>query len=420
MLKSLAWALAVIVPVALVTGIIVFARASAIAEPQKIAALGLGAVARQDGATFATLALLFGLVAGAVYASVWPRWHGVTALYVAAAVILGIGLSVAAAVLRTRFGLGGVPEVIALNLLWAAAFGWLAPAVIRSAQVDSPRALYEAEIARAESAARADSTGALRRRDVSSLPEPMQRYFRRIGLVGEPAMTSASLEFKSAAMRRTRTADWAPVRFEQQNFVFPPTRLVHIRSESGLLRFEGRDAYFEGRGNMFIRVGGLLTVADMKGAEMDRAALVTFLAELPFLPSACLEPYVQWRALDLRRVEALLTHGGRTVRGVFEVEENGEISSFTTDDRYMIEGKRRIRARWTASMSDYAQLDGLWLPTRVTATWHLPEGDFEYARARVGAVKYVQPAGTTSTARPPRRPVAPSDQPSAARASVHP
>jgi hypothetical protein len=394
MLKNLAWTLWAVIPVAVVTGIIVYARADVIAEPQTLAERGLATVARQDALGFAMLALVAGLLFASFYAWVWPRWRGATGLYVASGIVLGLGLSVAAAVLRPKFGLGGLTEVIALNLVWAAGFGWVAPAFVRVG-AGSPGALFESDVAQQMVHARqADAGATLRRRSASDLPEQMQRYFRQAGVTGQPTMTAVSLQFEHAALRRSLESDWTPVRFDQANFVHLPARLVHIESH-GSVPLDGRDSYLDGRGQMLIKVAGLFTVADMKGPEMDASALVTFLAELPLLPTACLEPYVQWRSVDSHRVEATLTHGRTTVRGIFEVNDGGEITRFTTHDRFMAAGDAPpVRARWIVEMADYEVLDGLRLPTRVRATWRLAKGDYEYARAKISSLRFVFPAAS--------------------------
>lgn len=132
MVKNLLAALIVIIPVALITGVIVSARIEQIAEPTKIQNRGLVNVRKEDGTGFGMIAFAFGVAASLVYLWAQSRWPEL-----APNVFLGLGLglavllSVAAAIVRPAAGLRGVPEVIALNLLWGTGYGWAMPLAVR-------------------------------------------------------------------------------------------------------------------------------------------------------------------------------------------------------------------------------------------------------------------------------------------------
>jgi len=119
MSRSLLGFLIVVLPVAALLGGIAFARIECIAGAEKIAEKGLGAVRSEDSRGFAMLALLFGMVVSALHAWMYTRWPGL-----ASSLFLGLGIGLAtifclaAAIMRPRFGMSGVPEVIVLNLIW--------------------------------------------------------------------------------------------------------------------------------------------------------------------------------------------------------------------------------------------------------------------------------------------------------------
>lgn len=131
MLNEILAVVLVIMPIALLTGGLVYWRAAQIAEPERIAAEGLAVAARESGVGMGVLALLFGTVVSFGYVWMFARWPGVTTIYAAVGLLLALGLSIAAAVVRPRHQLGGVPEVIALNLLWGLGYGWLMPLMVR-------------------------------------------------------------------------------------------------------------------------------------------------------------------------------------------------------------------------------------------------------------------------------------------------
>lgn len=132
MVKLILTAMVVIVPVALLTGLIVSVRIDQIAEPEKIREQGLETVRAEDSRGFGFIAVMFGLAAALVYVWLASRWPAAaTNLFLALGLGLAVILSVAAAVVRPRAGLGGVGEVVALNMIWGLGYGWVMPLVLR-------------------------------------------------------------------------------------------------------------------------------------------------------------------------------------------------------------------------------------------------------------------------------------------------
>ena len=112
---------------------------------------------------------------------------------------------------------------------------------------------------------------------------------------------------------------------------------------------------------------------------MDRSSLVTFLSEILFIPSAALQDYVKWEAIDDLNAKAIISCYGLSASGVFTFNEDGEILSFVTDDRSAAttDGSSE-KVKWSASCGDYIQVDGIKKPTVFKAIWHYKEGDLVY------------------------------------------
>lgn len=87
-----------------------------------------------------------------------------------------------------------------------------------------------------------------------------------------------------------------------------------------LLDVDVLDGYADGRGPMRGAVLGLWTVVDAPGdAALDSGALLRWLAESPWLPTALLPgPRLAWRALDDTRARATVRDGPTEVSAVFE------------------------------------------------------------------------------------------------------
>jgi len=201
-------------------------------------------------------------------------------------------------------------------------------------------------------------------------------------------MRTARLTWAGFEMKRGREKGWMPVEVKQINLVPEPARFVYLRSRiGGFLPFNGLDEYRGGHGRMRIRAMGLFKIADARSARMDASAMATFLAEVPFHPSAALQPYLRWEPIDSLSARAVFTHAGRGVSGIFRFNPEGEFIGFGTNDRWQ-DGHDEGPIPWSVSAADYRDMGGFRLPTRLTATWHEKQGDFEYFRGRLGKAEY--------------------------------
>jgi hypothetical protein len=223
---------------------------------------------------------------------------------------------------------------------------------------------------------------------LAALPIPVRNYFRKCRFAGRPSMRNARVTWDEFSIRMGRGKGWMNARVEQFNAVADPTRLVYMHSRiAGILPFNGRDKYQDGHGNMLIRAMGFIKIADSKSRHMDQSALATFLAEIPWVPSAALQPYVRWEHIDGLTARAVMTHAGNTVSGIFRFDDAGDFLSFETGDRWQ-DGKEDAPIPWIIRAAAPRDLGGFSLPTEYTATWREPEGDFEYFRGRLGMVEY--------------------------------
>lgn len=131
MFTSVLVALSVIVPVALLTGALVYLRPLQLVEPTKIEMKGVEAAAREYAFASVLLTLAAGLLVTLLYVGLAYRYPDSAAkIYLMLGVVLAAALSMAAAIVRPRLHMRGVFEIILLNILWGVSFGWLLPLVI--------------------------------------------------------------------------------------------------------------------------------------------------------------------------------------------------------------------------------------------------------------------------------------------------
>ena len=218
---------------------------------------------------------------------------------------------------------------------------------------------------------------------IASLPGPVQRYLRFMGIVGRKQDWSFRLAFRG----RFRTAPqkpWMACQTWQYNNRLAVARIFHIRARfAGLATVLARDTYVNGTGRMRVRLLDLITIGDGTGAEYDASELVTYLNDAVFIcPAMLLVPEVRFTAVDDGSFDVALIDHGRTVRARVFVGPDGAPSNFSTQDRFCADPdnpKQVLSAPWTTPVTGWQTIGGRSLPTRGEAIWHLESGPFTYA-----------------------------------------
>lgn len=225
-------------------------------------------------------------------------------------------------------------------------------------------------------------SGAFTEEDIADLPLPVQKYFRYCGYIGKPKMSFMKATHQDVDFIFDKNKP-IKIDYTQYNFVNKPNRIAYIDSSMYGIPFEGLDLYTAGNGSMKGVLAKLFTLFNQTGETMDKASLVTFLSECLLVPNAALQGYVVWEEIDDLHAKAALSYYGITVGGIFTFHENGEMLSFTTDDREATttDGMSE-RIKWSAVCSEYVETNGVKRPTTLQAIWHYNNGDLVYFDGR--------------------------------------
>ena len=215
--------------------------------------------------------------------------------------------------------------------------------------------------------------------EIAALPGSVQKYFRYCGYIGTPKVSYMKATYQDVAFSFGRDKPTVIMDYTQYNFVGEPSRIAYIDSSMYGIPFEGLDSYIAGNGSMRGVLAKLFTLFDQSGDAMDKAGLVTFLSECLIMPDAALQDYVAWEEIDDLHAKATISFNGITASGIFTFKENGEMHSFTTDDREAIstDGSRE-KVKWSAVCSEYLETNGIKKPTVSQAIWHYDDGDLVY------------------------------------------
>lgn len=216
--------------------------------------------------------------------------------------------------------------------------------------------------------------------DLTLLPEPVQRYLRLTGAVGQPQVHHFRATW-SGRIRATANDPWMAFTAEQYNFIEEPARFFLMDATRSGLPVDVFHEFSGDHATMRVRLLSLVPLVDAGGPEVDRAETVTLFNDLCLLaPAALIDPGIRWEVLDARSVRAHYTVGSNTISAVLWFNDIGELVNFVSDDRLAASpnGTEFTQRPWSTPVKDYRSFGARRVSTRGEGRWHPPEGEFAY------------------------------------------
>lgn len=226
--------------------------------------------------------------------------------------------------------------------------------------------------------------------DVAKLPEPVQRWLQRVQIIGKEKIVSVRLK-QEGFFRTKEGGSWMPFKATQYYRTDPPGFIWYVTMKPfPFFVIKGRDSYYEGRGNMLIKLFSLIKVADATGPEIDQGVLVRYLNEIMWFPTAALNDYIEWKALNKTSARATMSYRGVSASAIFYFSEDGDLLNFVAE-RYMDAGGEFIKKMWSTPISGYGEFHGIRIPTEGQGVWKLDSGDFSYIKLKIVDIDYNTP-----------------------------
>lgn len=224
--------------------------------------------------------------------------------------------------------------------------------------------------------------------DIAALPEPVQRWLVHAGAVDRLRPRSVRLKQEGEFRLRPKQG-WMPFTAEQYFTIDPPGFVwtVSLRMFPGIT-VTGRDRYADGEASIHMRALSLVPVADSRGGDLNQGALLRYLGEIVWFPTAALEPYIRWEEVDEHSARATISVGGVTAPATFEFGPDGQPLRVTAMRANDATGRLEP---WTAITSREDIFQGSTLPSEGEVTWNYEDGDFTYIRWRVTEIEYDRP-----------------------------
>jgi|Deesub1362A_J573_1020465.scaffolds.fasta_scaffold00106_100 hypothetical protein len=224
---------------------------------------------------------------------------------------------------------------------------------------------------------------------IDELPLVVQKWLKRSNIVGKEIIQIAHLKQKGE-MKTKPESNWMSVDAEQYITANPPGFIwIADVKAAPFLHLSGRDKYENGRGHMLIKLFSLIPVVDARGKEIDQGALLRYLGEIVWVPSAALSDYITWEEINSTTAKATMSYGGITASGIFKFDENGDFVSFEAK-RYYYRKEGPTLERWviTVNGKSYREFEGIRVPVNLSVTWKFETGDFTWYRLEITEVEY--------------------------------
>ena len=229
----------------------------------------------------------------------------------------------------------------------------------------------------------------VRPEDLEAIPPVVRQWLNRAQIAGKSKIQTAYFK-QSGRMKTSPGGSWMPVHAEQYVRTAEPGFLwIADVKAAPFTHLAGRDKYVDGHGHMLIKLMSLIPVADSKGPKIDQGALLRYLAEMVWYPSAALRDYISWEQTGTTTARATMSYGGITASGLFRFNEEGEVKSFEAN-RYYDRKEGATLEPWLIRIDEqsYRLFEGIRVPTRAEVTWKLAGGDFTWFELEVADLTY--------------------------------
>lgn len=223
--------------------------------------------------------------------------------------------------------------------------------------------------------------------DIRNLPAPVRRWLVSAGVIGAARVQRVRLK-QSGRIRQAAGAKWMAFNSEQYFTTSSPQFIWSaVVQTAGLPAVVVRDSLVNGHASMHVTAAGLVDMEMRTGPELDQGALLRYLGEIVWFPTAALAPFITWHAIDERSASAKIHTDERDATATITIDEHGDLVRFTSFRFMSIKGGYSLENQ-SFCTSGHAMVRGLRIPLDVHAVWHLKTGDLESINLHVDAIEY--------------------------------
>ncbi len=217
-------------------------------------------------------------------------------------------------------------------------------------------------------------------RQLTGLPDPVQRYFLHVLRDGQPYINTARLTH-DGYFKIGQDKAWVKIKGEQYFTTCRPGFIWKGKTS----QFTAIDQYILGKGRLQVFLMALMRIINGQGESYDQGELMRWISESVWFPTNLLPAeHLNWLPIDATKAQVIFRAGPTKASFIVTFDKKDEIIQMETR-RYM--GKGDLQP-WVAKMTNYKEINNIIVPSRAEAIWRLAGGDFSYARFHINTLQY--------------------------------
>lgn len=232
------------------------------------------------------------------------------------------------------------------------------------------------------------SQGIITMESLDNVPPIIQKWLINSGVIGCQPVFNVYLTQELQIRLRPDQENWNNGKAEQYFTTQPPAFNWNICTEmNSMLSIVGRDKFYDGKGEMIIKLFSLFPVANTKNdKKINQATMQRYLAEIVWFPSASLSQYIKWETIDDHSARAIMEYKGTKVSGEFHFDKNGSFEKFVAM-RYKNSSDEKPY-EWTVTATKIEERQGIKIPVECEVTWELENEKWTWLKLKITDVEY--------------------------------
>ncbi len=219
-------------------------------------------------------------------------------------------------------------------------------------------------------------------KDIQHLPDVVKRYLRYTNIIGKEKIKTIRLK-QGGGFRLKPDDEFKTMKAEQ--YINTETQEFYWKGKVGVIT--AIDKFIKGKGNMTVKLLGLVKVAEMEGEKVDQGELIRFLAEGVWFPSIFVENFISWKSIDDTTAEATIRIKETSASAIFYFNKKNEVFRITAE-RYMEKDGEFTLQDWEIQIREYKILSGIFIPNKTDVIWNLDGGKFCWYKPEIYEIEY--------------------------------
>ncbi len=228
----------------------------------------------------------------------------------------------------------------------------------------------------------------IRQEQLETLPFPVANWLKKSGMVGKRMISTVQLQQKAKMKLNKEQKKWYNAVAEQHIATFKPAFVWKVElTIDSFIKIRGRDKLKEGKGEMLIKLFSVFKLAEEHGQKINESTMQRYLAEIVWFPSAALNPYIEWEAIDSLSAKAVMTYHGVSASGIFYFNKEGDFVRFRCF-RYKENTFDAKKYEWIVDVLEYSEEAGIKIPVKTKVSWILESGLWTWLVLEITDIHY--------------------------------